>query len=383
MPSASVSPWAAGASFERVSEPGNSQRHSKDVAGSSGQSPASSNFQAVAAAATVGTSPGSNGDNSCAPCSGGPLKSAHSNLVGSSVLKESAYTLKYGARGATMAFVASEPITGKIAGWPPPRILLHFACWQHLASCPLPLSPSSLLPPACPGVSRLPGMAHTPCGGDNMPAALGCLAAGSTTDWVAVPKNTALVITREKAGHLTVLRAPLAADAGGADLKQSEVYRCAALARCCCGSACAQVLSQLAGCKGGGQGSQHDCGCRCLEAISQGMHSKARAWVVGSFRDRLPDSQQRDGQLTLARAMSLGKGATPRVTCRPQARCLERPGNAIHGLHLAIMAWGCGHSRSRNHTSLLCCVGCRAHHHLRGGAQNDRPRRCHSVHGAG
>ncbi|KAI8475320.1 MAG: nucleophile aminohydrolase [Monoraphidium minutum] len=52
---------------------------------------------------------------------------------------------------------------------------------------------------------------------------------GSNTDWVSVPKNTALVITREKGGYINIMRAPLAAappPAGAADPWQLEVATC-------------------------------------------------------------------------------------------------------------------------------------------------------------
>jgi hypothetical protein len=58
-------------------------------------------------------------------------------------MREASYSLTYGERGSSVAFIASEPITG------------------------------------------------------------------SNTDWVAVPKNTALVITREKGGYISILRSPL------------------------------------------------------------------------------------------------------------------------------------------------------------------------------
>ncbi len=88
----------AGAAFERIPD-----------TGSGGGAAA---FAQTAAAGEGGGQQDARSCASKAPCGGGPLNSAHGNLVGSSVLRESAYRLKYGARGSTMAFVASEPITG-------------------------------------------------------------------------------------------------------------------------------------------------------------------------------------------------------------------------------------------------------------------------------
>jgi acetylornithine deacetylase/succinyl-diaminopimelate desuccinylase-like protein/WD40 repeat protein len=90
------------------------------------------------------------GGGSCKPGGGGgsgnsAAPATTAALVGSSVLQEADYALAHGPRGARVAMVASEPITG------------------------------------------------------------------STTDWIVVPKNVALVVTREKGGFLSVLRAPLRA----------------------------------------------------------------------------------------------------------------------------------------------------------------------------
>jgi hypothetical protein len=85
------------------------------------------------------------------------------SAVGSSVLREAAYSITYGERGSGVAFIASEPITG------------------------------------------------------------------SNTDWVSVPKNTALVITREKGGYINIMRSPLLAApaaAGKPDPVQQEVAVC-------------------------------------------------------------------------------------------------------------------------------------------------------------
>ena len=50
----------------------------------------------------------------------------------------------------------------------------------------------------------------------------------SSGDWVAVPTNTALVVSREKGGCIDIIRAPLAASACRA--RQEEVKMCASAA---------------------------------------------------------------------------------------------------------------------------------------------------------
>lgn len=51
----------------------------------------------------------------------------------------------------------------------------------------------------------------------------------TATDWVAIPPNTALVITREKNGFVNVMRTPLAAggkhprQGGGRQVRQRRV----------------------------------------------------------------------------------------------------------------------------------------------------------------
>ena len=47
----------------------------------------------------------------------------------------------------------------------------------------------------------------------------------SSGDWVAVPTNTALVVSREKGGCIDIIRAPLAAS--GCHARQEEVKLCA------------------------------------------------------------------------------------------------------------------------------------------------------------
>lgn len=46
----------------------------------------------------------------------------------------------------------------------------------------------------------------------------------STSDWVSVPRNSALVVSRGKGGYINVIQTPLAA--GGKHLRQAEVQLC-------------------------------------------------------------------------------------------------------------------------------------------------------------
>lgn len=50
------------------------------------------------------------GEDGCTVCGA-------NNLVGSSVLCEASYNISYSERGASVAFVASEPITGSTTDW--------------------------------------------------------------------------------------------------------------------------------------------------------------------------------------------------------------------------------------------------------------------------
>lgn len=113
-----------------------------------------------------------------------PMMTKQAQVTGSSILQESSYRLTQSERGAVVAFVSSEPITG------------------------------------------------------------------STTDWVSVPPNMALVITREKSGYLNIMRAPLAPLAPRAADTQEEV-------------------------------------ARCLEAVSRGLHATARSWQAPPPRSRV------------------------------------------------------------------------------------------------
>ena len=46
----------------------------------------------------------------------------------------------------------------------------------------------------------------------------------STSDWVQVPRNSALVISRGKGGYIDIIQTPLAA--GGQHQRQTEVQLC-------------------------------------------------------------------------------------------------------------------------------------------------------------
>lgn len=46
---------------------------------------------------------------------------------------------------------------------------------------------------------------------------------GSSSDWVALPKNTALVVSREKSGFVSLVKAPIASS--GDHPRQEEVSR--------------------------------------------------------------------------------------------------------------------------------------------------------------
>lgn len=99
---------------------------------------------------------------------------------------------------------------------------------------------------------------------------------GSTTDWVSVPKNTALIMTREKAGYLNIMRSPLSSSSTP-DPTQHEVST-------------------------------------CLEAIIRGLGAQSRAWRVKRARAGTEPGVEddmlyghRDGIIALSRTLSLGK----------------------------------------------------------------------------
>jgi hypothetical protein len=52
-------------------------------------------------------------------------------LVGSSVLCEASYGISYSERGASVAFVASEPITGSTTDWVSPVLFSAVPSQKH------------------------------------------------------------------------------------------------------------------------------------------------------------------------------------------------------------------------------------------------------------
>ncbi|GBF92924.1 hypothetical protein Rsub_05760 [Raphidocelis subcapitata] len=173
--------YAEGSTFSRQLETPFARANSVGASLAAGGSPtaaAGGTAAAAAAAAAAGGSPRSplsddGTPNACRAIAG------TTSAVGSSVMREASYSIAYGERGSSVAFIASEPITG------------------------------------------------------------------SNTDWVAVPKNTALVITREKGGYINIMRSPLIATppAGGPDPVQQEV-------------------------------------ATCLEAVIRGIATRGRSWVA-------------------------------------------------------------------------------------------------------
>ncbi|KAF8073182.1 Cndp1 [Scenedesmus sp. PABB004] len=173
-----------------------------------------------------------------------------------SVLREASYSISYRERGASVAFVASEPITG------------------------------------------------------------------STTDWVSVPKNTVLVVTREKGGFISSLQSSLSAGAAP-DARLQEVST-------------------------------------CLASIAQGVHTKSRAWVARRGPQQQPQQQPQppgaaspfglysavadaglggdmpglaDSLLGLARSISLG-GAEPETVTMEEEHLLTGHTRAVLALVL-------------------------------------------------
>jgi hypothetical protein len=89
---------------------------------------------------------------------------------------------------------------------------------------------------------------------------------------VSVPKNTALIITREKGGYLNIMRSPISAAAP--DPIQQEVST-------------------------------------CLEAISRSMSTKSSAWVAKK-QSRSGESLRED---SLGATLSGGEGVAVRALC--------------------------------------------------------------------
>jgi len=110
--------YAEGASFDRLQP----QQHHQGSASQSQQQQANG---------ADGTNPSSNSStadeqvNGCSSSGGCPVAASTKEggvggtqeLVGSSVLCEASYGISYSERGASVAFVASEPITGSTTDW--------------------------------------------------------------------------------------------------------------------------------------------------------------------------------------------------------------------------------------------------------------------------
>lgn len=115
--------YAEGASFDRL-QPQQQQHHASASAKQDG---------AAGAAAGVGGEDAINGCSSSGGCpvvaaaaagqEGGVGACGTQELVGSSVLCEASYGISYSERGASVAFVASEPITGSTTDW------VSCGCW--------------------------------------------------------------------------------------------------------------------------------------------------------------------------------------------------------------------------------------------------------------
>jgi hypothetical protein len=113
--------YAEGASFDRQEQQQQQQQASQQhtcspagcgtaaangTAGDSG----SADDEARTPPAGTGAAGGLAGEDGCTVCGA-------NNLVGSSVLCEASYNISYRERGAHVAFVASEPITGSTTDW--------------------------------------------------------------------------------------------------------------------------------------------------------------------------------------------------------------------------------------------------------------------------
>lgn len=100
--------YAEGASFDRQEPPQQQQQqHAPPTAAAQGGDSGSGDELSAAAGSAAGALAGEDG---CTVCS-------TNNLVGSSVLCEASYSISYRERGAHVAFVASEPITGSTTDW--------------------------------------------------------------------------------------------------------------------------------------------------------------------------------------------------------------------------------------------------------------------------
>jgi hypothetical protein len=112
--------YAEGASFDRQEQQQQqtSQQHTCSPAAGCGAAAAngtagdsgSADDEALTPPAGTGAAGGLAGEDGCTVCGA-------NNLVGSSVLCEASYNISYRERGAHVAFVASEPITGSTTDW--------------------------------------------------------------------------------------------------------------------------------------------------------------------------------------------------------------------------------------------------------------------------
>jgi hypothetical protein len=110
--------YAEGASFDRLQPP--QQQHTQDPQQQIGSDPSAAN-------GTSNSSSSSGAEGKVSSCGGCPAAVASGaqeggavgtqELVGSSVLCEASYGISYSERGASVAFVASEPITGSTTDW--------------------------------------------------------------------------------------------------------------------------------------------------------------------------------------------------------------------------------------------------------------------------
>jgi hypothetical protein len=111
--------YAEGASFDRQ-EQQQQQAQQQHTCSPAGCGPAAavngtagesgSVDEEVLSPAVTGAAGGLAGEDGCTVCGA-------NNLVGSSVLCEASYNISYRERGAHVAFVASEPITGSTTDW--------------------------------------------------------------------------------------------------------------------------------------------------------------------------------------------------------------------------------------------------------------------------
>jgi hypothetical protein len=126
--------YAEGASFDRLQP--QQQQHAQDPQQQMGSGLSAAN-------GTSNSSSSSVAEGKVSSCGGCPAAVAASTqeggavgtqeLVGSSVLCEASYGISYSERGASIAFVASEPITGSTTDWVSADVQL-LELWQAVAA---------------------------------------------------------------------------------------------------------------------------------------------------------------------------------------------------------------------------------------------------------